>query len=127
MKCFDEVVPSGAGSCAAATPDIDNGTGFFFDLILNDPMNLFFHHLLTKVPLTPAILTKPLLDSPGQQKGASKPAELFKAQQESSLTPTTPVSACARLSNSDEASPAVRAAPGHAVATGAGAAMENPG
>lgn len=59
------------------------------------------------------------------REGLPKPLELFKAQQESSLTPTTPVRA--GLSNSDEASPAIRAAPGCGVATGASAAVENPG
>lgn len=59
------------------------------------------------------------------REGLPEPMELFKAQQEPSLTLTAPV--CAGLSNSDEASPAIRAAPGGGVATGASAAVENPG
>lgn len=33
---FHKVVPSGAGSCVAARPDINGGTGFFHDFIVND-------------------------------------------------------------------------------------------
>lgn len=59
------------------------------------------------------------------RKGLPKPTELFKAQQESTLTPTAPVSV--RLGNLDEAGPTIQASLGRGVAMGAIAMVKNPG
>lgn len=80
---------------------------------------------MSRLPAIPTRVTAPPGLSWSVENGLPKPPELFQTQQESSLTPTTPVRV--GLSGSDEASPTTRSALGHVIAVGASATVENPG